>query len=242
MANAPHGMNTPAEEVRLRAIGLAKVLNIPTSSFTARERQAYTIMSYIAAMPTVADHGRRHALANEILQNADRLMPISQPQNQQFFAAVQGLVITMQEFPAWYTKLRASNEQIVNDYVLGTTVLKGMKLIGMGGLLAPSGAAIKGGIKAAQTAMSSGARAAAVSGARGALTGAVGTVTGGLAGPLAVGWAVGSVACIALDARMQELADEITRRYREQRLSPELYQKAFGPGVAMPERYFYDIR
>ena len=245
MVDAPRGMATPGQEVRLRAIGLARVLNIPPSSFTARERQALAVLSNLAAMPTERDHARRRAFGNEILQNANRLLPMDQPQNAQFNARVRELVITMQEFPAWYATLTKSNEDIVNDYVLVKNILWGMKLAGMGGLSALGGTvsgAVKGGLRAGQAVAGQGVRQVAMAGGRGAMTGAMGSATGGLAGPLAIAWVIGSVTYVALEARLAELGREITRRYQEQKLAAGLYQTAFGHDVALPERYFYPVR
>ena len=77
---------------------------------------------------------------------------------------------------------------------------------------------------------------------RGAAAGLRGTLTGGMARGLGVFWAVGSVTYVALQARMTELGHEITRRYQERRLPGELYQKAFGDDVPMPEQFLGRVR
>lgn len=242
MGEIPQGLPTRAQEIRHRAIGLARVLAIPSDSFTARERQAYLVMSHLAAMPTIGDHARRRAYGNEILQNSNQLLPIDQPQNGQFSAHLRSHVIMMQEFPAWYSTLTKSSEELVNDYKLLKLMTWAMKNIGMGGLPGFGGAAVKGGIKGAQGAVAGGARAASAAGARGAMTGALGSVTGGLAGGLMIAWVIGSVAYVTLEARLKELGDAITQRYQEQRLSEDQYQECFGKDVALPQHYFYLVR
>ncbi len=236
------GLPTAAQEIRLRAVGLARVLAIPPGTFTGREPAAYQIMSHLAAMLTIPDHGRRHAYGNEILQNSNRLLPIDQPQNAQFSGRLREQVIMMQEFPAWYSKLTRNNDEIVNDYLNLKLITTGMKIVGLGSLSVAgiAGGAVKTGLKGAQAA--SGLRAQATAAATGALTGARNAATGGLARGLGVGWVIGSVAYVAIEARMIELGDEITRRYQEQRLPGDLYQKAFGDGIALPQRYLHPIR
>jgi hypothetical protein len=199
-------------------------------------------MSHLAAMPSIIDKGRRHRYGNEILLNANSLMPDSQPHNKQFNARLRMHVALIQEMPAWYSALTKSNIAIVNDYLNLKLITWGMEMAGLGslGVAGMSGDAVKGGVAAARGA--TGVRQGLASGARGAMAGVRGTITGGMAGSMAVAWAVGSIAYVALTGRMTELGHEITRRYQEKRLSADLYQKAFGDDIPMPERFLGQVR
>ena len=177
MAEPIQGLPTPNEEIRARAAGIARILNIPSTAI-ANASNAYHIMSHLAAMPTLADHGRRRDYGNEILANSNRLMPISQPEYAPFNGYLRGLVVTMQEFPKWYTILTKASEALVDDYILVSNMLIGMGWLGLGGLGAV-GSVVKSGIKGA-TAASGGIRAVTGAALRGVGAGVVNTATAGL--------------------------------------------------------------
>lgn len=225
------------ELIHRRALSIARVLDFPPGTFAGRDQRAYLIMSHLAAMPSIADQGQRHRYGNEVLQNANRLMPDSQPQNRHFNFLLRSHVALMQELPAWYSVLTKSNAAIVDDYLNLKLITGGMELAGMGslGVAAVTSGAVTGGAAAARGV--SGARQAVTAVARGAMTGARNTVTGGMAGGLAVVWVVGSVAYVALQSRMTQVGHEITRRYQAHSLPAALYQKAFGDDVPMPEQF-----
>ena len=225
------------ELIHRRALSIARVLDFPPGTFAGRDERAYLIMSHLAAMPTIGDKSRRHSYGTEVLQNANTLMPDSQPQNRHFNFLLRSHVALMQELPAWYTALTKSNTAIVEDYLNLKLITGGMELAGMGslGVAAVTSGAATSGIAAAKNV--SGARQAVNAFARGAATGARNTVTGGMAGGMAIIWVVGSVAYVALQARMTELGHEITRRYQAHSLPAALYQKAFGEDVPMPEQF-----
>ncbi|MDJ0276182.1 hypothetical protein QLH51_05095 [Sphingomonas sp. 2R-10] len=193
-------------------------------------------MSHLAGMPTVRDKARRRAYGTEVLENAAKLMPLDHPRNGQFHWRLRELVISMQEFPAWHAILRKDNKSLVNDYLNLRLIVGGMSLAGMGGLAGIGGDAIKGGIAGGQRAATASAgRVGNV--VRGALSGGRGAATGGLAGTLGLVWVVGSVAYVAIEQNMIDLGNEITRRYQEQKMPVELYQKAFGEDVPVPEQF-----
>lgn len=229
---------TPAQ-IRRRALSIARVLKFQPGSYAGRERQAYHIMSHLAGMPTVTDHGRRRNYGNEVLQNADRLMPHAQPQNGPFSWRLRELVISMQEFPAWHAMLRKSDEALVEDYLNLRLIVGGMGLVGMGGIAGITGDLAKGALAGGQRAAAGASRIGNV--VRGGLAGARGAATGGLAGTLGVVWVIGSVAYLAIEQNMTDVGNEITRRYQEQRLSVDLYQKAFGDDVPMPEQFLVRV-
>lgn len=243
MAETPQGLPTPGQELVWRAQGLAKVLGIPAETFAGQERKAYAIMANVAAVPTIQDHDRRRAYINEILANAEHLMPHGEPQNGPFFRDLDMIVGTMQELPAFYARLSVSNEQLVNDYCNLKLIAGGMEVVGMGNLTFNNvtGGAVTGGLRGLQDAQG-GRLARAAATARGAARGAGSAATGGLARGAALAWAIGSFVYLGVKQSITELGDEITRRYRERRLPEQLYQKAFGKDTALPQQYFFPIR
>lgn len=107
----------PADVQRRMTLSLARVLHFPPGTFAGREREAYVVLSHLAAMPLEMNKTRRRSYGIEILTNADRLMPMSQPQNGQFHQRLREQVISMQEYPAWHSSLRDSNETVVTSFV-----------------------------------------------------------------------------------------------------------------------------
>lgn len=224
------------QQVRRRALAIARVLKIQPTSYAGRERQAYHIMSHLAGMPTVRNKARRRGYGIEVLENAAKLMPQDHPQNGQFHWRIRELVISMQEFPAWYAILRKDNQSLVNDYLNLRLIVGGMSLVGLGGLTGILGDVAKGALAGGQRSTTAGTgRFGNV--VRGGLGGARGAATGGLAGTLGLVWVVGSVAYVAIEQNMIDVGNEITRRYQEQKMPVELYQKAFGEDVPVPEQF-----
>ncbi len=217
------------------ALSLARVLRFEAGTFAGHDREAYTILSHLAAMPLEMNHDRRRRYGIEILTNASSLMPLDQPQNTQFHQRLREQVISMQEYPAWYSTLRNSNEQIVNSFIRLWWVLKGMEVGGLGGLSGIPADMNKGALAGMQGKRGAAGRAAGA--IRGGMAGAAGTVTGGLRGTAGIYWAIGSMLYVGGQDRLNELGNEITRRYQHGQLSAELYQKAFGEDGPVPEQF-----
>ena len=67
------------------------------------------------------------------------------------------------------------------------------------------------------------------------------TFTGGYAARASIiGFVVGTLVYTTLDDDRERIGTEITRRYQEHQLSPDLYKKAFGAGTPLPERYVFN--
>lgn len=233
-----------AAELKARAAQLASILGIKSGTYGDKDAEAYQIMGHLAAMPTVKDFGRRRQYGNEILMNAARSFPPSSAEGGLFHSEVERLVAEMQEFPAWFSTLTSSNDDLVENYVTLTRVLDAMKWLGWGGLGTASGKVARGALTEMDKALAkrAGARAVAGGAVRGAGSGAAKLVTGGLATRTGIFvWAVGEFAYQALLPQQAQLAQEITRRYQEGRLSAQLYQRAFGSETPPPTRYFFKV-
>lgn len=87
-----------AIEVRMHSRQLAKLLGFDPGSFSGREEPACVIMAMLALMPSVKDHAKRREFGNEILRNADHLLPSEDSSNGAFWFQLRPLVIEMQEF------------------------------------------------------------------------------------------------------------------------------------------------
>ncbi len=244
--STPAGWTPPSqdEETRTRARQLASILTIPPNSFDGRDRAALEIMSHLGAMPVIKDFAQRHQYGNEVLQNTNKAFPYDLPDTGIFYAKIQGLVITMQEFPVWYHNLTASNTDLVENYLVVSLLLKGMSIAGLTGL-AGVGASFAGKIvqSVPGTIEKSGMSGAAL--VRGGAAAVGKTVRGGLAGAGATGfvavWLVGQAAATILQTEQSEMKKEIIRRYQENRLPVELYRRALGDDLPPPQRYFYPV-
>lgn len=111
----------------------------------------------------------------------------------------------MQEYPAWYSTLRNSSEQIVRSFVQLWRLLKGMEVGGLGGLSGMPADINKGALAGMQGGR--GTAGGALGAVRGGLTGAAGTVTGGLRGAGGVFWAIGGVLLVALAGAVRGIFD-----------------------------------
>ena len=147
----------------------------------------------------------------------------------------------MQTFPAWFTHLTNSNEQIVQEYRMVSTILKGMGYVGIAPI-ALAGPAMQGMIKGGREAARGGVRAVISGAARGGATNALQSVTGGLGPRLGLVWVIGSIAAQGMQERQQLLADELVRRFNEGRVSIELYRRAMGDDAVLPYVYYYRVR
>jgi hypothetical protein len=101
-------MTISAGETVTRANQMADVLEVGTSSFRGREPEAYAVLSHVYAMPRLQSDTDRHRYGIEILGFTNKVFPYAQPENGEFFRAIQVLVVTMQEFPAWFHDRRGS--------------------------------------------------------------------------------------------------------------------------------------
>lgn len=228
---------SPAQEVVERARGLAGVLAIPTITFAGRERRAYLVMAHLLSMPAIREFAKRHDYGNEILKNADLLLPLANQANSAFIGLVGARVIEMQEFPFWFTHLTMPNDKLVSEYRMVTAILYGMSWIGIGPIAVVPSAA-KAAIASGQKVAASGARAVLMESAQGFVSGAGKAVTGGLGGGLAVAWVVGVLAATAMKDRQTMLKRELDRRFAEGELSADLYRAAVGSDSTLPYVYF----
>jgi hypothetical protein len=100
------------------------------------------------AMPAIADHAKRRNFGIQILQSTLPYFTKSDgPNAERFFSYVQGLVIEIQEFPAWFSELAASPEELVREYQRLDRAVFALKFIGISTGLGAGGAAFKELIK-----------------------------------------------------------------------------------------------
>lgn len=236
-------MSAPLNNVLEHARALALVLGIDPATFAGREQQATLIMAHLASMPVIADHGRRRAYGNEILQNANRLLPFDDPANHAFADKIQSLVAQMQTLPAWWHKLSDSNTELASAYKRVGWIIWTLRSAGMGGAGNVIGSGVRTGVKEVQahanrqgsSNVRSGLRGYATAAGSGASTGAQNSFTGGFSGRTQIVWVIGSLTYVAVTARQKELADEVTRRFQEGKLSAADYRACFGQSSALPQ-------
>ncbi len=234
--------NSAAEAV-MRAAQMAAILEISSASFTGREVKAFGVMSHLYSMARLKEQGARHRFGMEILQYTNRVLPMDDPDNAQFFGSVQNVVITMQEMPSWFHEISETDAQLVDEYVTIWWIQAGM-----GTVLGISGASVSGTGSKMVGAAVKGAASSAVpgfAGRVGAATSAAGSTlgkafTGGYAARASVmGFVVGTMVYTTLDDDRERIGKEITRRYQEHQISADRYKKAFGAGTPLPERYVF---
>lgn len=239
-------MSGAPSEIRERARALALVLGIQPGTYAGREQEAALIMAHLALMPAVRDHNRRRLYGNEILQNANQLLPFDRPANRAFAGHVQMLVAQMQTLPAWWNKVTISNSQLVRDYKRVEWAVWLLKKAGMTGVASLTGGMVKTGVKDAQALSGRpvpagqqppGRRGVAGAAVRGAATGAVNSFTGGMSGRVRVVWVIGSLTYVGAMDNQRQLTDEINRRYQERKLSAAEYRSCFGSSVPLPEQF-----
>lgn len=231
-----------ASELRERVRQLARLLEFPTDTFTGREREAALIMAALALMPTVRDRDKRRAYGNEIMANADHLLPSEDPDNAGFWNKLRELLITMQELPAWYLHFSKSNEELIRDHWWLNLELTIMKVFGLGGLAFPFSGPGKNAIQALQSNFRSGPRAVATAIAKGSVDGAARTATAGMTGRLLPVWVLGSLTYLGGMKNLAALRGELVRRYQEQRMPEEQLQRALGNAEPLPRTYLYELR
>ena len=232
-----------AAEATMRAAQMAAILAIPSTSFTGREVKAFGVMSHLYSMARLQEQGARHRFGLEILQYTNRVMPMDDPDNAQFFGSVQNVVISMQEMPSWFHEISETDAQLVDEYVtiwwiqagMGTVLgISGVSVSGTGSKMV--GAAIKGAVSSPVPGFA--ARMGAATSAAGSTLGTA--FTGGyVARASVIGFVVGTLVYSTLDDDRERIGKEITRRYQEHQLSADRYKKAFGAGTSLPERYVF---
>ena len=229
-----------AAQLQERADQLAAILRIRPALYAGHAGEAYQIMGHLAAMPTLKDTGARHRYGNEILGNAGRAFSAYGGDGAAFFARVQGLVIEMQEFPAWFHDLSDSNEMLVENYVTVTSILDGMKYAGLTGFGGAAAKASAGGLAGGVNAATAGGGARAIAGAavKGGWSATTKMMTGGFVSRASIlVWVVGQVAYAGLQDEQSTMQKEIICRYQENRLSAKLYQRALGSDMPRPSQY-----
>ncbi len=218
------------------------MLGFPLDTYVGREREAALIMAAVALMPTVRDRDKRRAYGNEIMANADHLLPSEDPANAGFWNKLREAVITMQELPACYLHFSRSNEELIRDYWWLDRELGIMKLFGLGGLLNVSTGGGRGIVQGFEKGDRSTLRSTARSVATGSASGLRNTATGGFRGKLGAGWILGSLVYLGGNENREAIRRELTRRYQESRLSEEAYRSAFGNNEPLPRQYLYHLR
>lgn len=231
-----------AIEIRQRGRQLARLLDFDPSSFNSRDEAALLILARLAIMPLERDHDRRPAYGNEIMSNADRILPSTEPANTAFWQSLRTQVILMQEFPDWYHKFSDNNNELVRAYWWLNLEINVLGWLGMGSLASPSGGIVRGGLQGGLQASGRGLSAVVGGGARGAATGAVRSATGGFGPRLAAVWIIGSVLYLGGRQERDAMRRELQRRYSEGRLSEEDLRRALDDDEPLPASYRYTMR
>jgi hypothetical protein len=222
----------PGETARLR--NLCFLFRIPIECTQDNPPAALSTLSYLYAMPAISDHAKRRQFGNDILQSTRaHFMPSDGPRASEFFARVQGLVIEMQEFPAWFSELSQSPEDLVRAYQRWALVIGALKFIGIGAGSSAIAAGIKEALKAGTATEMAKAQVKTTLGrlaGRGAVVEGI-EIRFGKGLPLQPALAIGIIAATALyfaaEEEMRKLRIVILDKFQNGQISKELFSQVF---------------